>query len=1230
MVIQKTSNSSIKPIPSKSIKPPQTHLIRRGETLSGLALRYHCSVADLLKKNPQIDNPDLIFAGQTLRLPELALGETAKDAGRAAASGQSKKATRAAHLNQDRVIALGAEQVSNLVARDSVKSTDQRVDDNKSLGLTGLLASNRVAHETAQAEPSGSATASAKARKTDVLPLVQKQLQADQDPKQTTRGASARIHQALDRFDVNEAEIERALGHRSSAEIAQIKKDFLAETGQPLEKTLGKKLDKTELRRAQLLMQGQDKFLPDRDAEMLDIAMRGVGTDERLVLDTLYGKSASERQDIAKAYQQRTGNALEDVIRSEHSGRDEILALAVLKRGRIDEADQLQGAMVGFGADSEAIFATLQNKTPEQLSKIQKDYHARYGEDLSTALNDQLSRGDKVRAQALLQSGSMSTADSIREEVAGLWSNDGKILKTLEGLDKNARSQLVDEYNSKYGSLDNALKDSLSKSAYTEAKTLIEKGELSPAEKINRAMRGLGTDNEMIFSTLQGLSSQERQNLKQDYQSKYGREIEKDLRADLSGLDQERALLYLDKGKPDLAEAINLEVRDGGDPQKLHSLLQEASPQERANLDATYRERFGRPVSLDIKGTLSARDAHKADLLLKQGALQARQKAELAMQGFGTREEELFAAISEASSDERKAMRQDSGFMKNLADELSGPDYERVDTLLKNGSLTREEQLHFAMAGLGTDEAAIHAALDGLSFAERAAVQTRYAQKYQHPLAQDLKAELGQRDLWAANDALQAPASCLRERIDRAEAKAARERNSGSIIAKASDGLMDVISDKGFAIDQGLREYHHTVRELKSGADVSAQKAAQLVTQEQDLAIQTAQYLQQKQEVAETTAQIATMAAAATATAATGGLATPLAMAIVATSAGATKVATKQLIVGDSYELTGAEGAKDFAIGAAEGLSSFASGQVGKKLTATLGKQVLAARGQDVGKKGIMFLGLQALHESGSTISKKALTRAGQAQLQKVGEQFIGETVARRVAINAAIGGAKGAVFSASRAAARTALDDKTNNMEFSQAVSTVLKSSAQAAVDGAKSWAVGSAAFEVGTIAAESAMTQVYMRLGMRLAGQQTWSEKKILSAAYEAVGEKSKGLSHEALVKVGQRKLYADLGEQVVNRTTLGRVVSVGAKEVITRGAAANPRTLLNSLGDHDTWQYGVDSAFGSIFEDAGLAGAKDAAAFGSANVASELAKGMKTPGGGAARAGLTSIVWRTIASM
>lgn len=49
--------------------PGGTHTVRDGQTLSGIAAQYGVSLSALLRANPQIRNPDLIYPGQQIHLP---------------------------------------------------------------------------------------------------------------------------------------------------------------------------------------------------------------------------------------------------------------------------------------------------------------------------------------------------------------------------------------------------------------------------------------------------------------------------------------------------------------------------------------------------------------------------------------------------------------------------------------------------------------------------------------------------------------------------------------------------------------------------------------------------------------------------------------------------------------------------------------------------------------------------------------------------------------------------------------------------------------------------------------------------------------------------------------------------------------------------------------------------------------------------------------------------------
>ncbi len=56
-------------VPGAALAEERVHVVQTGETLSGIAARYGTTVQALVTEN-KLANPDLIVAGQRLRLPE--------------------------------------------------------------------------------------------------------------------------------------------------------------------------------------------------------------------------------------------------------------------------------------------------------------------------------------------------------------------------------------------------------------------------------------------------------------------------------------------------------------------------------------------------------------------------------------------------------------------------------------------------------------------------------------------------------------------------------------------------------------------------------------------------------------------------------------------------------------------------------------------------------------------------------------------------------------------------------------------------------------------------------------------------------------------------------------------------------------------------------------------------------------------------------------------------------
>ncbi len=60
------------PTPGATVTPPPgliSYVVQRGDTLSSIAYRFRTTVAAILQVNPQITNPNVIYAGQVILIP---------------------------------------------------------------------------------------------------------------------------------------------------------------------------------------------------------------------------------------------------------------------------------------------------------------------------------------------------------------------------------------------------------------------------------------------------------------------------------------------------------------------------------------------------------------------------------------------------------------------------------------------------------------------------------------------------------------------------------------------------------------------------------------------------------------------------------------------------------------------------------------------------------------------------------------------------------------------------------------------------------------------------------------------------------------------------------------------------------------------------------------------------------------------------------------------------------
>ncbi|XP_051924635.1 annexin A1a [Hippocampus zosterae] len=129
-------------------------------------------------------------------------------------------------------------------------------------------------------------------------------------------GDAAVLDQAIKAKGVDENTIIEILVKRSNEQRQQIKEAYQQSTGKPLEAALKKAL-KGDLEDVVMALL---KTPAQYDAQLLKLAMKGLGTDEDTLIEILASRTNTEILDIKKAYKEDYKKDLEEDIRSDTSG----------------------------------------------------------------------------------------------------------------------------------------------------------------------------------------------------------------------------------------------------------------------------------------------------------------------------------------------------------------------------------------------------------------------------------------------------------------------------------------------------------------------------------------------------------------------------------------------------------------------------------------------------------------------------------------------------------------------------------------------------------------------------------------------------------------------------------------------------------------------------------------------------------------------------------------------
>ncbi|XP_072491452.1 annexin A4 isoform X2 [Notamacropus eugenii] len=246
------------------------------------------------------------------------------------------------------------------------------------------------------------------------------------------------------------------------------------------------------------------------------------------------------------------------------------------------------------------------------------------------------------------------------------------------------------------------------------------------AQKLRKAMKGLGTDEDAIIDVLAHRSVSQRQEIKIAYKSTIGRDLVDDLKSELSGNFEKVILgMMMPTVMYDVSELRRAMKGAGTDEGCLIEILASRTPEEIRRISSTYQQQYGRTLEDDICSdtsfmfqrvlvSLSAAGRDEGnyldDGLMKQDAQDLYEAGE---KNWGTDEVKFLSILCSRNRnhllhvfDEYKRITK-KDIEQSIKSETSGNFEDALLAIVKcmrNKSAYFAERLYKSMKGLGTDD----------------------------------------------------------------------------------------------------------------------------------------------------------------------------------------------------------------------------------------------------------------------------------------------------------------------------------------------------------------------------------------------------------------------------------------------------------------------------------------------------------------------------------------------
>ncbi|XP_003745278.1 annexin A13 [Galendromus occidentalis] len=301
-------------------------------------------------------------------------------------------------------------------------------------------------------------------------------------------------------------------------------------------------------------------FTPDVDAKALRKAMKGLGTDEATLINILCARTAHQRSEIRTQYKQMHGRDLIEDLTKEISGNFRVVMLGLMTP--LDEylAAEIKAAIKGIGTDEDILIEVLCTRTNAEIRAIKDAFQRLYGQDMEEEVCGDLSGHLKRMMSALMTARrpentgidirkAQREAKELLDAGVNQWGTDEEAFIAV--FCSNSFEQLratFHEYRNLAGhDIMEAIERETSGDLKTAMLTIVKSvfnTHLYFAERLHKAMKGLGTDDTTLIRIIVSRCEIDLAHIRGEYMRVYESSLEHDIKKETSG-DFQTALMVM-------------------------------------------------------------------------------------------------------------------------------------------------------------------------------------------------------------------------------------------------------------------------------------------------------------------------------------------------------------------------------------------------------------------------------------------------------------------------------------------------------------------------------------------------------------------------------------------------------------------------------------------------------------------------------------------------------------